>query len=81
MDLLQHAQDTGNDGGCSPALKQTNQQWRNMRTIEGAIDREGNGMMSPAKVANIMAQKANRSVSVYGKVIRLWRIWLKRLTH
>lgn len=48
-------------------LKKTNQQWRNMRTIEGAIDKEGTGDISPARLATIMGQKANRSVSIYGK--------------
>ncbi len=64
--LLQHANDIG-DQSTVDLLKKTNQQWRNMRTIEGAIDKDGNGMISPARVANILGQKANRSVSIYGK--------------
>ncbi len=64
--LLSHAQQTGNDADVQ-LLQRTNQQWRNMRTIEGAIDKQGNYTVSPARVANILGQKANRSVSVYGK--------------
>jgi hypothetical protein len=45
----------------------TYQQWRNMRTIEGAISKDENYQISPARVANIMGQKANRSVSIYGR--------------
>lgn len=40
--------------------------WRNMRIIEGAIDTEGGGMISPAKLANAFGTKRNRSVGVYG---------------
>ncbi len=64
--LYQSAVDSGNTADAQ-LLKQTNQQWRNMRTIEGAIDKQGNGDISPARLANIMGQKANRSVSIYGK--------------
>jgi hypothetical protein len=64
--LYQSAVDSGNTADAM-ALKQTNQQWRNMRTIEGAIDKQGNGDISPARLANIMGQKANRNVSIYGK--------------
>jgi hypothetical protein len=64
--LLKSASDAGNHADVA-ALKQTNQQWRNMRTIEGAIDKEGSGDISPARLATIMNQKANRSVSIYGQ--------------
>jgi hypothetical protein len=64
--LYQSAVDSGNTADAA-ALRQTNQQWRNMRTIEGAIDKQGNGDISPARLANIMGQKANRNVSIYGK--------------
>ena len=64
--LLKSAQDAGNDADVQ-LLKKTNQQWRNMRTIEGAIDKQGSGDISPARMATIMNQKANRSVSIYGK--------------
>jgi hypothetical protein len=64
--LLTAAKASGNDQWTT-ILQKTNQQWRNMRTLEGAIDKTGGGDISPARVANIMAQKANRSVSIYGK--------------
>jgi hypothetical protein len=64
--LYQSAVDSGNTADAQ-ALKQTNQQWRNMRTIEGAIDKQGEGDISPSRLANIMGQKANRSVSIYGQ--------------
>jgi hypothetical protein len=64
--LLQTAVQSGNTADAT-LLKQTNQQWRNMRTIESAIDKQGSGDISPARLANVMGQKANRSVSIYGK--------------
>jgi hypothetical protein len=64
--LLKSATDAGNTADVA-ALKQTNQQWRNMRTLEGAIDKDGTGDISPAKLAGIMGQKANRAVSIYGQ--------------
>jgi hypothetical protein len=48
-------------------LLQARNQWRNMRQIEGAIGSDGNGNISPNKLANIVMQKANRSQSVYGQ--------------
>lgn len=48
------------------ALQQARQQWGNMRKIEGAIAVDGSGDISPAKLANIVNQKANRASSVYG---------------
>lgn len=64
--LLKSASEAGNIADVN-LLKKTNQQWRNMRTIEGAIDKEGSGDISPARLATIMNQKANRSVSIYGQ--------------
>jgi hypothetical protein len=49
------------------ALVEARQQWGNMRKIEGAIDKDGNGDISPARLAGIMGQKANRAQSVYGQ--------------
>ena len=48
-------------------LQKTNQQWGNMRKIEGAIATDGSGQISPSKLANILGQKANRYISVYGQ--------------
>jgi len=64
--LLKSAQQSGNTADVD-LLKKTNQQWRNMRTIEGAIDKQGSGDISPARLSTIMSQKANRAVSIYGQ--------------
>lgn len=48
------------------ALLQARQQWGNLRKIEGTIDKLGNGDISPARLASVLGQKANRSSSVYG---------------
>lgn len=66
--LMQHAIDTGNTSDAA-LLKLTNQKWRNMKNIEGAITPMGDGtyQIPPSKVASVMGQKANRSVSVYGR--------------
>jgi hypothetical protein len=42
-------------------------QFGNLKSIEPTIDRMGNGDISPAKLANVMAQKRNRGVSIYGR--------------
>lgn len=48
------------------AFRQARQQFGNMKKIEPAIDKEGAGNISPATLANVMGQKANRGASVYG---------------
>lgn len=48
-------------------LMQARNQWRNMKQIEGAISNDGNGTISPNKLASVVMQKANRSQSVYGR--------------
>ncbi len=42
-------------------------QFSNMKKIEPAIDKEGSGNISAPRLANVMGQKANRGVSIYGK--------------
>ena len=49
------------------AFSTARNQFRNMKTIEGAIDKEGGGNISPARLANVMGQKANRGASIYGR--------------
>ncbi|MEJ1966495.1 MAG: hypothetical protein WDO56_35135 [Gammaproteobacteria bacterium] len=53
----------------APALQQARLQWRNMRTIEGAISKDNEGNISPAIVANTLGTKGmgNRNRSVYGR--------------
>jgi hypothetical protein len=43
------------------------QQQAIMHKVEGALPTEGTGVVSPAKLANVMGQKSNRSMSVYGQ--------------
>lgn len=49
------------------AFSQARNQFSNLKRIEPAIDRVGNGDISAPKLANVMAQKANRQASVYGR--------------
>lgn len=64
--LYQSAINSGNTADAS-LLRQTNQQWRNMRTIENGISNDTKGNISPGLVANSLSNKANRSVSIYGQ--------------
>ena len=62
--------DTINDS-LSPAdqsaFSQARGQFRDLKRLEPAIDRMGNGDISAAKLANVMAQKGNRGASLYGR--------------
>lgn len=49
------------------ALKEARRQYRRMLQIEGAIDTEGGGRISAAKLANSLGTKSNRRASVYGR--------------
>lgn len=49
------------------AFSVARQQFSNMKRIEPTIDKAGNGNVSPQRLAGVMAQKANRQASVYGK--------------
>ncbi len=49
------------------AFAQARQQFGNMKKIEGAIDKDGNGDISPSRLASILSQKANRNVTIYGR--------------
>jgi hypothetical protein len=53
--------------GDNEAFNEARTQFAKMKTIEPAIDKMGNGDISPSRLANIMGQKANRQFSVYGK--------------
>lgn len=52
-----------------PLLQNARLQWRNMRTIEGAIAKDNSGNISPAIVSNTLGTSAmgNRNRSVYGR--------------
>ena len=41
-------------------------QWRNMLSIEGAISKDMQGLISPASLSGAWTTKANRAASVYG---------------
>jgi hypothetical protein len=47
-------------------LKDARRQWQALKQIEQAIDKDGAGNISPARLANVYGQKANRSQGVYG---------------
>jgi hypothetical protein len=49
------------------AFAQARGQFANMSKIEGAIDKEGTGNISPSRLANILGQKSNRDASIYGR--------------
>lgn len=49
------------------AFAEARSQFRNMKTIEGAIDKEGSGNISPSMLANALGQKRNRAASIYGR--------------
>lgn len=49
------------------AFSQARGQFANMKRIEPALDKSGTGEVSPGILANVMAQKANRSASIYGQ--------------
>lgn len=48
-------------------IQEARRQWRNLKIIENAIDTEGAGTISPAKLANQFGQKRNRSAGIYGQ--------------
>jgi hypothetical protein len=48
------------------AFAQARGQFVNMKQIEGTVDKDGNGDISPLRLANVINQKANRNSSVYG---------------
>ena len=64
--LTDSATAAGNEADVAK-LKLANQQWGNMRKIEGAISKDGEGQIKPAALANTMYQKGNRYVSIYGQ--------------
>jgi hypothetical protein len=49
------------------AFGEARSQFRNMKTIESAIDKEGTGNISPARLSTVLGSKANRAASIYGK--------------
>ena len=48
-------------------LLQASNQWRNLRVLEGTIDKGMQGIISPSRLANAWGTKANRAASVYGQ--------------
>lgn len=66
-ELLDNAFTQAAKPGDAKRLVEARRMWRNMRIIEGAIDTEGVGNISAAKLANQFGNKSNRSVGVYGQ--------------
>lgn len=54
-------------GADQAAFSQARGQFANMKKLEGAIDNEGTGNISPARLANALGQKSNRAASKYGR--------------
>ena len=54
------------DPSSAGLLQQARQQWRNLRIIEGTIGRGMDKYVSPSKLANAIATKSNRPMSVFG---------------
>jgi hypothetical protein len=48
------------------AFQQARQQFGNLKKIEPAISKDGNGNISASTLSNVMGQKANRGASIYG---------------
>lgn len=54
------------NGPDQAAFQQARSQFAKMKTIEPAIDKMGSGDISAPRLANVLAQKRNRGISVYG---------------
>lgn len=65
--VLDDALQRSADGEDLAALRTARSQYRRMLQIEGAIDNEGGGMISPSKLANSLGTKSNRAQSKYGR--------------
>lgn len=48
-------------------LKNARGQWRNLRTIQGAIDKGEDAFISPLRLSNAVATKQNQGLSVFGQ--------------
>lgn len=66
-EALDDAFQRGAQQGDAQTLQEARRLWRNMRIIENAIDNEGAGLISPAKLANQFGKQKNRAVGVYGQ--------------
>lgn len=53
--------------GRAKLITQARRDYRNLKILEDAIDTEGLGNISPAKLANAFGKKANRNVGIYGQ--------------
>lgn len=63
---LMDAMNDSLDGADKQAFSQARQQFKGMKQIEGAIDNEGIGDISPSKLANSLGSKKNIKQSKYG---------------
>lgn len=54
-------------GADKRAFAEARGQFRNMKQIEGTLDKDGRGDISPAKLSSVMGQKRNRPQSIYGR--------------
>lgn len=49
------------------AFQKARSQFGNLRRIEETLDKEGRGDIPPGRLANVMSQKRNRNISIYGR--------------
>jgi len=47
------------------ALRKASQQWRNLRLIQGSIEKGGDRFISPLRLSNTIGSKANQNLSVF----------------
>lgn len=52
--------------GSVAALNSARSQWRNLRLIQGAIDKGESRLISPMRLSNTLSNKANQNLSVFG---------------
>ncbi len=64
-EILLDALGRSNPGGVT-ALNSARSQWRNLRLIQGAIDKGESRLISPLRLSNTLSNKANQNLSVFG---------------
>lgn len=63
---LDDALERSAQGGDFQALKEARKMWRRMLQIQGSIDKDGSGTISPARLANSIGVKKNASQAIRG---------------
>lgn len=50
----------------SAALQKARQEWRNLRIIQGSVDKAADRFVSPLRLSNAVQTKANQNLSIFG---------------